>query len=112
MKILLSIYCLAKLYIAATQCYSQLVIVYTVQLIDEVRSGAGTIQLLTLKPEELNKEITKKFEVLGIEIPDMKYVIYCIVQTWDNRYVSNQLDIIILEGKLVHPVKITLYLNA
>lgn len=44
------------------------------QLIYEVRSGAGTIQLLTLKPEELNEEITKKFEVLGIEIPDMKYV--------------------------------------
>ena len=81
MKILLSIYCLAKLYIAATQCYSQLVIVYTVQLIYEVRSGAGTIQLLTLKPEELNKEITKKFEVLGIEIPNMKYVTYRIVQT-------------------------------
>jgi len=31
--------------------------------------------LLTLKPEELDEEITKKFEVLGIEIPDMKYVI-------------------------------------
>ena len=46
------------------------------QLIYEVRSGAGTIQLLTLKPEELNEEITRKFEVLGIEIPDMKYVCY------------------------------------
>ena len=78
-KILLSIYHLAKLYIAATQCYSYLVVVYTVQLIYEVRSGAGTIQLLTLKPEELNKEIAKKFEVLGIEIPNMKYVTYRIV---------------------------------
>lgn len=45
-------------------------------MIYEVRSGAGTIQLLTLKPEELDEEITKKFEVLGIDIPDMKYVTY------------------------------------
>lgn len=41
-----------------------------------MKGGAGTIQLLTLKPEELNEEITKKFEVLGIDIPDMKYVSY------------------------------------
>ena len=44
------------------------------QLIYEINEGSGTIQLLTLKPDELNKEITKKFEVLGIDIPDMKYV--------------------------------------
>ena len=44
------------------------------QLIYEINEGLGTIQLLTLKPDELNEEITKKFEVLGIEIPDMKYV--------------------------------------
>lgn len=49
---------------------------FTLQLIYEVRHGAGTIQLLTLKPEELNEEITKKFEVLGIDIPSMKYVTY------------------------------------
>ena len=48
------------------------------QLIYEVKDGAGTIQLLTLKPEELSEEIIKKFEDLGIEIPDMKYVVYNI----------------------------------
>lgn len=47
---------------------------YSLQLIYEVKGGAGTIQLLTLKPAELNEEITKKFEVLGIDIPSMKYV--------------------------------------
>jgi len=45
-------------------------------LIYEVREGAGTIQLLTLKPEELSEEINKKFKVLGIDIPSMKYVIH------------------------------------
>lgn len=48
------------------------------QLIYEVSGGAGAIQLLTLKPEELSEEIIKKFEALGIEIPDMKYVVYNI----------------------------------
>lgn len=45
-------------------------------MIYEVIGGAGAIQLLTLKPEKLSKEIIKKFEVLGIDIPNMKYVSY------------------------------------
>ena len=46
-----------------------------IQLIYEVRNEGGTIQLLTLKPEELNAEKFKKFfQVIGIEIPTMGYV--------------------------------------
>ena len=48
-------------------------------MIYEVKSGAGTIQLLTLKPEKLSEETTKLFEVLGIEIPNMKYVTYHVL---------------------------------
>lgn len=68
--------------------------IFTLQLIYEVREGAGTIQLLTLKPEELNEKIIKKFKVLGIHIPNMKYVtFYCLVcqlyvcaqNEWHNR---------------------------
>ena len=44
------------------------------QLIYEVKDGSGSIQLLTLYPEQLNENMTKKFEALGIEIPNMKYV--------------------------------------
>ena len=47
--------------------------VFTMQLIYESTEGAGTIQLITLKPEDLDPNKTKQFEVLGIEIPSIKY---------------------------------------
>ena len=60
-------------------------ILYT-QLIYEVTEGSGTIQLITLKRENLNQDEAMKFKVLGIEIPSVMYATtICIVVI---RYMS------------------------
>ena len=43
------------------------------QLIYEVVNGVGSIQLITLKPGNLSKEETSRFQALGIHIPSREY---------------------------------------
>ena len=50
-----------------------IVCILCTQLIYEVTEGSGTIQLISLKPESLDKDEALKFKVLGIEIPSIMY---------------------------------------
>ena len=63
-------------------------------MIYEVKSGAGSIQLLTANPDKLDEAKSKNLKAVGIEIPSMKYVYvhsYSYLYSYDTKQGSKVL---------------------
>ena len=63
------------------------------QLIYDFKDGTGSLGFISLKPDELEKEVRLKFEEIGVRIPRMMYV---IVSPCKMYYEYKQSDLTVL----------------